>query len=207
VSEQKESPFRWAIWPRWVLVSAVGGGVGFALGLAAAEAASRILARPVFEAVLYGILGTSVAILQWLVLRSHVPQASWWVLASAVGWILIGALADVVEIKAGLVAVWPAIVGAAVGAFQWLVLRKHVQLAGLWIVANALGWVVGWHTVGAMDRIVTTIVSSEKAGLAVLFAILVAVIGAFTGLALVWLLRRPMLKKPPLGESAVWHVA
>ena len=201
MSKRKESPLRWAVWPWWVLLSAVGGGVGFALGLAAAEAVSRILARPVFEAVLYGILGTSVAILQWLVLRAHVPQASRWVLASAVGWTLVGALADLVEIRAGLMALWPAIVGAAVGAFQWLVLRRHVRLAGLWIVASASGWVLSWHAATAMDRIVATIVSSEKAGLALLFAIFTAVVGAFTGLALVWLLRHPILKRPQLGES------
>ena len=64
MSKRKESSFRWAVWPWWVLSSAVGGGVGFALGLAVAETASWILARPVFEAVVYGILGTSVAILQ-----------------------------------------------------------------------------------------------------------------------------------------------
>ena len=114
MSNQKKSSFRWAIWPWWVLLTAVGGGVGFVLGLAAAEAASRVFGRPIFEAVLYGILGTSVAVLQWLVLRAHVTRASWWVLASAVSWILVGALADLVEIKASLAAVWPAIVGAAV---------------------------------------------------------------------------------------------
>jgi len=201
VSKQNKSSLRWAVWPCWVLLSAIGGGVGFALGLAAAEAATRILARPVFEAVLYGILGTSVAILQWLVLRAHVPQASWWVLASAMGWTLVGALADLVQIKAGLATLWPAIVGAAVGAFQWLVLRKHVHLAGLWIVASASGWVLSWHAATGMDKIVATIVSSEKVGLALLFAIFTAVVGAFTGLALVWLLRRPILKKSQPGES------
>ncbi|UCC63177.1 MAG: hypothetical protein JSV36_20970 [Anaerolineae bacterium] len=201
MSKRKEAPFRWAIWPWWVLLSAVGGGVGFALGLTAAEAASWILARPVFEAVVYGILGTSVAILQWLVLRAHVPRASRWVLASAVGWTLVGALADLVQIKAGLIALWPAIVGAAVGAFQWLFLRKYVLLAGLWILASASGWVLSWHAASAMDKIVAMIVSSEKAGLALLFAIFTAVVGAFTGLALVWLLRRPILQESQLGES------
>lgn len=193
--QAQDTAFRWAIWPWWVLLSAVGGGVGFALGLAAAEAASRVFGRPIFEAVLYGILGTSIAVLQWLVLRAHVSQASWWVLASAVGWILVGALADLVEIKGSLVAVWPAIVGAAIGALQWLVLQKRVHLAGFWIMASALGWVVGWHAAAAMDEIVAMIAPSETVGLAVLFAVFAAVSGAFTGLALVGLLQRPILKK------------
>lgn len=195
MSSQEKSSFRWAIWPWWVLLTTVGGGVGFALGLAVAEAASRIFGRPIFEAVLYGILGTSVAVLQWLILRAHVTQASRWVLASAVSWISVGALADLVDIKASLAAVWPAIIGAALSALQWLVLHKHVHLAGLWIMASALGWVAGWHAAAAMDEVVAVIVSSETVGLAVLFAVFAAVSGAFTGLALIWLLRRPILKK------------
>jgi hypothetical protein len=117
-------------------LNAFGGGAGFALGLAAAEAASRVFGRPILETVLFGILGTSIAVPQWLVLRAHVSQAGWWVLASAVSWILVGALADLVEIKGSLAAVWPAIVGVAIGALQWLVLQKHVHVAGFWIIAS-----------------------------------------------------------------------
>ena len=202
MSNQKKSSPRWTIWPWWVLLTGVGGGVGFLLGLAAAEAASRVLGRPIFEAVLYGILGTSVAVLQWLVLRAHVSQASRWVLASAVSWVLVGALADVVEVKGSLATVWPAIIGAAVGALQWLVLQKHVHSAGFWIMASAISWAAGWYAAGAMDEVVSKMVSSERVGLAVLFAVFAAVVGAFTWLALIWLLRRPILKKSELGESA-----
>ena len=201
MSVQKSS-LRWTVWPWWVLLTAIGGGVGFFLALAVAEAMSRVFGRSIFEAVLYGVLGASIAVLQWLVLRAHVTQASRWVLVSTVSWIMVGALADVVEIKGGLTAMWPAIIGATIGAFQWLVLQKHVHLAGLWIVASAFGWIVGWHAGSAMDEVVAMFVSSERVGLAILFAILAAVVGAFTGLALIWLLRRPILKKSALGESA-----
>jgi membrane associated rhomboid family serine protease len=53
-----------------------------------------------------------------------------------------------------------------------------------------------------MDEVVSKMVSSERVGLAVLFAVFAAVVGAFTGLALIWLLRRPILKESELGESA-----
>jgi hypothetical protein len=199
MSNQKKPSLQWAIWPWWVLLSAIGGGVGFALGLSAAEVVSQVLGRPIYETVLHGIFGISVAVLQWFVLRAHVTRASRWVIASAVIWVLVGALAGWLEIKPGLAVVWPAIVGVAVGAFQWLALRKHVYVAGLWIVASAVGWVVGWHTATAMDEVVAKVVSSETAGLAVLFAVFAAVSGAFTGLTLVWLLRHPILKKSELG--------
>lgn len=201
VSNQKSS-FQWTIWPWWVLLTAIGGGVGFLLGLSAAEAMSRVFGRPIFEAVLYGIFGASIAVLQWFVLRVHVTQASRWVPVSTLSWILVGALADVVEIKGGLAVVWPALIGATVGTFQWLALQKHIPLAGFWIVASAIGWVAGWYAGSAMDEVVTMFVSSERLGLAILFAVLAAVVGAFTGLALVWLLRRSNLKKSALGKSA-----
>ena len=96
----------------------------------------------------------------------------------------------------------PVIVGTAVGTFQWFVLQKHVHLAGVWIIASAVGCGVGWHAVGAMGEVVAMLVSSEKLELAVLFAIFEVVVGAFTGLALIWLLRHSILKKSDLGESA-----
>ncbi len=189
MSNHKKASFQWIIWPWWVLLSAVGGGVGFTLGFAAAGAASDVFGRPLFEAVMFGIFGTSVGALQWLVLRAHVTQASWWVLASAASWTLLGALANSVEATIG-----PAIIGAVIGALQWLVLQKHVHLAGFWIVASALGWSVGWFTAIAVDKVVAMIVSSETMGYAVLYAVMAAVAGAFTGLALIWLLRHPILK-------------
>jgi hypothetical protein len=32
---------------------------------------------------------------------------------------------------------------ASIGFAQWLVLRRHVDPSGVWVVANALAWIVG----------------------------------------------------------------
>ena len=204
MSNQRKPSFQWAIWPWWILLGAVGGGLGFALGLRAADAASQVFGRAAYETVLYGTFGTSVAVLQWFVLRAHVTRASRWVLASAAVWVLVGTLAGWLGTRPGLEVVWSALVGTAwsalvgtaVGAFQWPALRKRVRLAGTWIVASAAGWVAGWHAATAMDQVVGRVVSSEAVGLAVGFAVFAAVSGALTGLALVWLLRHPVLTVP-----------
>ena len=87
------APVRW-----WVVASIVGFGVGRLLGDAAAQGVSASLGYALSGA----ILGVSVGLAQWLILRRHAAQAGWWVpacgLAWAVGWSIIG----LVEEAAGL---------------------------------------------------------------------------------------------------------
>ena len=41
-------------------------------------------------AVGFGILGASLGLCQWLVLRRRIPRAAWWILAGVVGWGMAG---------------------------------------------------------------------------------------------------------------------
>lgn len=75
------------------LVGGTGMGLTFALG------------------VILGLAtGAVVGGLQWLILRQHLPQASWWVLANAVGWLMCGAFAPaaiiLTSIMTGLTLQW-----------------------------------------------------------------------------------------------------
>ncbi|MGH2621769.1 MAG: hypothetical protein ACRDHG_14540 [Anaerolineales bacterium] len=77
-----------------------------------------------------------------------------WLVASAVGsgvgvvsWVSVGSMAEALGItpQAGISgALIPGLVGAAFGApsgiAQWIVLRRHVQLAGRWVTATTLGY-------------------------------------------------------------------
>ena len=93
VLRRRMAPVRW-----WVVASIVGFGVGRLLGDAAAQGVSASLGYALSGA----ILGVSVGLAQWLILRRHAAQAGWWVpacgLAWAVGWSIIG----LVEEAAGL---------------------------------------------------------------------------------------------------------
>jgi hypothetical protein len=86
----------------WVLASAagfvvVGGSVfgaadvvfGFLEGMGGMSSFINVLGRTVVVA----LGGAVTGILQWLVLRSQVSRAGWWVLASTVGWGLCMAVA------------------------------------------------------------------------------------------------------------------
>lgn len=80
-------------------------------------------------------------VLQWLLLRRYISNSTWWILASSLGVfisLIVSNVAegiDVVELVL-LVAPIPAVM-------QWLVLRREVSLAGWWIPASIIGWLVG----------------------------------------------------------------
>ena len=118
----------------WVLASAAGG---YGIILAGFEGLSESLS---FGALLSytGVVALGGAVtgtLQWLVLRGQVSRAGWWVLASTVGWGLVGAVLGAFPWGVGdtdaLVAlvVTGAVLGAVTGgALVWL-LRQPVPEA------------------------------------------------------------------------------
>jgi len=85
--------------------------------------------------------GSIAGVLQWLVLRPHVPASRWWMLASAVGAYVAFLLLSVVVL--GNAVLIYATAGLLIGIAQWLVLRRRIPRAGWWIAASALGYVAG----------------------------------------------------------------
>ena len=123
------------IWCRWVLASASAAGLG-----------ALMLAMEPPPAVLV-FLSALVWAPQWLVLRRTVTQARWWAPASTAGlwlggfWGLVvgaGAIASgFQEVVAGALLFASMTVGVA--TCQWLVLRRQVAHAGLWVPATSIG--------------------------------------------------------------------
>ena len=70
MSGQTEPPFDWTLWLQWLMATTLGWLLG---GVLLPDLA-------MFTA------GLVIGVLQWVVLRQRVPQAGWWVLASAAGW-------------------------------------------------------------------------------------------------------------------------
>ena len=136
------------------------------------------------------VLGVCVGALQWDVLRHKFDHAQWWILATVVGWgiglpIGIFIIGNVASVAVGLT------IGAIVGIAQWLVLRRRVHPASLWIFANITTWAVSiaiiWTLMqafgvedGTLDLFVLPIGGCLGSTLT----------GLITGGVLVWLLRR-----------------
>jgi len=88
--------------------------------------------------------------------RPVVGRSFWirWLVASAIGsgvgvisWVSVGSMAEALGVtaQAGVSrALIPGLVGAAFGApfgiAQWIVLRRHLQLAGRWVTASTVGY-------------------------------------------------------------------
>jgi hypothetical protein len=154
----------------WVLGLAGGFAVGFAYG----GTVGGIASQGVFGAV----LGASIGMLQWVVLRRQISRAGWWVLATTLGmgggFALIRAMTPRVSLLLGGGPLYGTanggLFGILVGTLQGLVLRRQVARAGWWVLTSAVAMSVGF----ALDQVVGQLVGI-----------------ATTGTALVWLLREP----------------
>jgi hypothetical protein len=166
---------------QWVVANIVGWLVGFA----ACEALKSIVTTVFVDGL---VIGTSLGLAQWLVLRRRIAPVGWWVVFSIIGFGLGKALSEAVApttpalLGYGLSG---ALIGATVGLAQWLILRQHVSRAAWWVPATILAWVAGWSLIGLAET------SSDLPTLAVYLvgAIGAAGAGIITGAALVWLFR------------------
>jgi len=173
-----------------MLASTLGVAAIFALTSAVAMFVGAIVGGGAEDKVPFvPFVGLSFGIMQWLVLRRHIPRAGWWVLASTAGWIAgFGVLAVVVKVVENVApgvierevfaAAFFVAVGAALGVLQWLVLRRHAPQVGWWVLASIVGWTVLGLIVGkSLDRVADLVA-------------IAAVPPAITGVVLAWLLRQ-----------------
>ena len=183
------------LWLSWVLASAAAGAY---------------FGATTEDTALFGHLvmpGLIVGVAQWLVLRRYLPYAGWWILASALGWILgsivmltiYGIIDQILGIRLPSRILSPVVIstlyGAALGAAQWLVLRGHTQRAGWWVLISVVGGAVGWAVGVACPGIpfgsaALSFAPRWAVNGAVTNGVAWAVNGAVTGIALVWLLPR-----------------
>jgi hypothetical protein len=82
----------------WWFITSLGFGVGKAAGEAIVQGMPAVIGHALTGAV----IGLSVGIAQWLVLRRHVHATEWWLAATIVAWGVGWSLISMVEDAAGL---------------------------------------------------------------------------------------------------------
>ena len=101
----------------WVVVSIVGFGAGKAVGDAFVQGIPPVVGYGLDGA----IIGASVGIGQWLVLRRHVARAGWWVIANIAAWALAWSIIGFAEASEGLPILMVYLVGATGAAVAGII--------------------------------------------------------------------------------------
>ena len=152
----------WLFYPGWVALSAISIPIAWSITWAIVSRIVQVVGGRIQVAgqshitedfiggyVLLPMLGLLIGVLQYLLLRRYLPRMVWWIPATFLGWalplILLG-LASVGWLPAlAIDPVWSgalgfALIGASIGVCQWLVLRRRIHRAALWVLASILGW-------------------------------------------------------------------
>jgi hypothetical protein len=205
----------------WVLTSAVGWGLAAFLVVYAIRVVDRIggfLFGPMvfgvahdtflfaFRAAVSGtlsgiLLGVVIGTLQWLLLRRHIPQASWWIAATVAGLGLGFGASSVISMAPDSLFVqlgglyWNVLQSVVcillalliLGLFQRLVLRQHFSRTWWWLLPNALASLSVFFVWGEVSMRSTFL---EALGAATLAAVIGLVPGILTGVTLLFISRR-----------------
>jgi hypothetical protein len=99
----------------------------------------------------------------WLLLEQRLAPWLWWVLAGMFGWAGLLAVMYAAFLRYGVVAsnastvtivahllVGGVLAGAALGAAQWLLIRRYLPSGHKWVIATTIGWLIGAVLAGAL---------------------------------------------------------
>jgi hypothetical protein len=208
-------------WLGWLVASAVGWSLGWVLGPPLSEALAGAVADAVYPfpahviagTVDWAIIGLTMGVGQWLVLRRHITRAGWWVVVTAVSLAVVGAVKSLLgpymdDIIFDLIG-WTEYIGGwrlvplvgplfgvlmeglsglVVGLAQRPVLRRQVGKAGRWVPISALAWGIG----SAVVALVIWMAGEPSDEMAMQLTAVMGgvVLGVVTGLGLVWLLAK-----------------
>lgn len=192
IDEAKVERSEIGLWLGWTLATTGGMLLGFLptiplvnlLDLGIAQIAVPVLA------------GTVIGFAQWIVLRRYLTPSSTWELADGTTWaagyvlglLLVLALPSTIFIAT----IGYLLFGVIVALVQWPVLRREIPNILVWILANAIGWAVGfWVSQLVLPLFVTEPLVSPAVGTTVMAVTSGLVAGAITGLALIWIVRKP----------------
>ncbi len=201
----ERSPSGVALWFWWTVATVLGWALAGAGVGAVFQQSDATPLQYVFVPL--------IALFQWLLLRRHFARASWWLVATA-GGTLMAAL-----IYAALLALPESAFGAptsglrtgtsdltdgiAIATAQWLVLRRTVRGASLWLPATIsplalFGW-LDYQRGAAAAELIDNLSRQDQIGLA---AVNTAIIGLFVGVLTGAVLMR-LVEEPRHAEDVV----
>lgn len=192
INEAKVARNEFGMWLEWTLATAFGMLLGFLPSIVLVNIMELALARlivPLFAGFLVGLA-------QWVVLRKYVNEVSDWILAAGASWAVGYALG--LFIMNGLTGtgldsfVGYMLFGIIVALVQWPILRREIPNVWMWILANVIGWTAGFYmSQVALDLFFNGPTIAPIASTSVISGVSGLVAGAITGIALIWIVRKP----------------
>jgi hypothetical protein len=197
IDEAKVEKNELGLWAGWVLATAGGMLLGFlpakliadALGLGVAQVLVPLLA------------GALIGFLQWLALRRYLVGSVDWIFTAGAGWAIGYALGLLLvqqlgaQVSAG--GFWLALIsyllfGLIIGLVQWPVLRREIPNLAAWIIANMIGWTVGFFLATLAEFFLYSNFRLEPWLISMIVRTLSGLVaGGIVGVALVWIVRKP----------------
>lgn len=192
IDETKVNRNEFGLWLAWTLATVVGMLLGFLISLPVVNLLDLQWARVIVPL----LTGFVIGLAQWAALRSYLIDATDWILAGGTSWavgyalglFLINTLANTV--LGGFVGY--ILFGIIVAVIQWPILRREIPSVWAWILANVVGWTLGFYLSQiSLDVFFNDPAIAPVASISVISSISGLVAGAITGLALVWIVRQP----------------
>jgi hypothetical protein len=191
IDEVKVERNEFGLWLGWTLATAGGMLLGFlptillvnVLNLGLAQIAVPVLA------------GTVIGFAQWLVLRRYITTSTRWDWTDGISWaagyILGLLLIQMLPSTVFVVFIGYFLFGVIVALVQWPVLRREIPQVFTWLVASAVAWAIGYWISQAVLSLFTDPLIDPVVGTAVIAITSGLVAGAITGIALIWIVRKP----------------
>ena len=191
IDEVKVERNELGLWLGWTLATAGGMLLGFlstvllvnVLNLGLSQIAVPVLA------------GTVIGFAQWIVLRRYVTASTRWDWTDGISWaagyILGLLLIQMLPSSVFVVFIGYFLFGIIVALVQWPVLRREIPQVVTWLVASALAWAAGYWVSQAVLSLFTDPLINPVVGTAVIAITSGLVAGAITGVALIWIVRKP----------------
>jgi len=145
----------WFFYPFWVVLSTlaipIALGITFIIlkiltdqigGYIMINGQKRITEDYLFMFVFVPLFCLLTGFVQYLLLRRYLPQMGWWILVTGLGWLSVMVSLQLMNFMLANLSIllgFP-LIGALIGFFQWLLLRRHITQAAWWILASTLGW-------------------------------------------------------------------
>jgi hypothetical protein len=194
IDEAKVERSEIGLWLGWTLATAGGMLLGFLLTIPLVN----LLNLGIAQIAVPVLAGTVIGFAQWIVLRRYLTARSNWELADGVSWaagyilglLLVQSLPNTFFIAT----LGYFLFGLIVAILQWPVLRREIPNLLVWVLANVVGWAVGfWVSQAVLPLFFTDPLVEPAVSTTVIAVTSGLVAGAITGLALIWIVRKPEL--------------